>query len=1440
MFSKIIDLSVGNKLIVALLTTAMALGGVFSFFQLPIDAVPDITNNQVQVITRASDLAAQEMELFVTFPIEQALATIPGKVELRSFSRMGLSLVTIVFNDQTDIYWARQQVAERLQEAATQIPAGMGKPELTPVTTGLGEIYQYLLKPQPGYEQLYSLADLRSIQDWIVRRQLLGIEGLADVSSFGGHVKQYEIAIRPEALNSLNISVSQVVEAVNANNRNAGGSYLTRQGQNLYLRAEGILQRPEELLQINIAQRADGLPVRLQEVAEVKEGKAIRFGAMTSDTLGEAVGGVVLMLKGANASRVIEGVKARIALIQRSLPPGLRLVPYLDRTRLVNNALNTVSNNLMEGALIVIAVLVLLLGNLRAGLVVASVIPLSMLFALICMNLFGVSGNLMSLGAIDFGLIVDAAVIIVEAVVHALLINGANRAATLDGIVKTQAGKMMRFAAFGQLIILIVYLPILSLSGIEGKMFRPMAETVAFAIVGALILSLTWVPVATAWFLGNKPAKESRVDRWMHALSQRYRNSLGLVLKKRALVISLALLCFAASLALFTQLGGEFIPTLSEGDFAVETRVPLGSSLETTVEASLKAARILQQRFPEVNAVTGKIGTSEIPTDPMPVEACDLIISLKDKREWTSAPTPEALAQKMQTALSEIPGVSFGFQQPIQMRFNELMTGARQDVVVKVFGENLDSIGAIASRIGKLASGIEGAEDVYVEQVIGLPQLVIRPNREAIARAGLQVEQVLQVVQTAYAGSSCGWIFEGERRIEMVVRLEEAQRNDFTVFERLSVQAPGGTLIPLHVLAKATIEEGPAQIQRENTMRRAIAGFNVRTRDVATVVDELQASIHQSLSLPPGYTLDFGGQFRNLQEAVDRLSVAVPVALLLILVLLYFTFGSFKLSLLIFSAVPLSAIGGIVALWIRDMPFSISAGVGFIALFGVAVLNGIVLIGAFEEQKKKGIAPQAAVLNGASSRLRPVLMTALVASLGFLPMALAGSAGAEVQRPLATVVIGGLVSATLLTLFILPLLYTLKIRTKPVVSLLFLLGIGYGQGLDGQSTEFLPYDTIWSRVKQYHPELMKLRALRREALAQQKSVIDPGLFNLSMMNGQYNSVYTDLQINVAQNIPNPLALKHEYRYAHQRLNTAELSEQLAERELEVQVFGLWNHLLFRRSQLSLLEQQLQALDTLQQISLTEVNLGDQAPLSALLVKSEKSALEAELRAVRNQISAAEAQLGVLSGSRGSVAPAEGLNLSLIEGAINLSPSLQTPTLLIAQSRVSEARFQHLLTRSRFLPEFELGYFNQSLTGIQNINGVDQFFDRSKRFSGIQLSARFPLFAHAQAARSKAAVWRTEAAKQEYESIQLQQRLVWSQLATTCAQQLEGIQWMKSEQLPLFAEAARVARVAFGQGELSLVDLLRVQSQYRTTQLDYVARIEQYNLSLFRLNQLQKP
>ena len=1024
MLNRIIGFSIRNKLIIGIAVLGMAAWGINSLYHLPIDAVPDITNNQVQLITRAPSQAAQDIERLVTFPVEQGMATIPGLVELRSFSRFGLSVVTLVFTEETDVYWARQQVEERLN--GIQLPQGVNPPEMAPVSTGLGEIYQYILKVDPEYRDRYDIMELRSIQDWIVRRNLLGTPGVADVSSFGGYVKQYEIAVDPSRLLSYGLSLPDVMLALEKNNANTGSGYIEKNAQAWYIRSEGLITNLEDIRNIPLKTLNTSGILRIRDVAEVGFGHAVRYGALTNDSIGETVGGIVMMLKGENSYQVVENVRSRMSGIQQSLPPGVRIESYLDRSELIDRAINTVKTNLLEGALIVIFVLVLFLGNLRAGLIVATVIPLSLLFAVSMMNLFGVSGNLMSLGAIDFGLVVDGSVIIVEATLHHLALRrGAGRLsqAEMDEEVYLSSSRIRTAAAFGEIIILIVYLPILTLTGVEGKMFTPMAQTVSFAIIGAFLLSLTYVPMMSALLLSKKKGGKDFTEKWLDKLKSLFLPALKWVLRRGIMIPALAFVALGGIILLFNQMGSEFLPTLDEGDFAVEMRAMPGTGLEENVNYTLRASEIALREFPdEVVKVVGKLGTSEIPTDPMPLEATDLMIILKPRDQWTQARDREELADKMQQALSVIPGVSFGFQQPIQMRFNELMTGVKQDVAVKLFGEDLDELDRLAGKIHTLVNKVDGATDIYREEVTGMQQLIIRPDREALARFGVNLSELNAGIQASVAGSSAGFVYEGEKRFDLVVRLDSQHRMNPTDLRNLRIPSQNGELIPLAQLASVKMEANPLQIQREGTQRRILVAFNVRGRDVGSVVEELQSEINTNLNLPSGYFVQYGGQFENLREANDRLIVAVPIALAFILLLLYFTFHSVGQALLIFSAIPLAAIGGVLALWIRDMPFSISAGVGFIALFGVAVLNGIVLIAAYNRYRKSYTLVRS-VLFGTLERIRPVLMTATVASLGFLPMALSDSAGAEVQKPLATVVIGGLISSTFLTLFVLPVLY---------------------------------------------------------------------------------------------------------------------------------------------------------------------------------------------------------------------------------------------------------------------------------------------------------------------------------------------------------------------------------------------------------------------------------
>jgi cobalt-zinc-cadmium resistance protein CzcA len=1128
MLSKIIQFSIKNKLVILLGVFALILGGVYSISKLPIDAVPDITNNQVLIITSVPSAGAPDVERLITVPIEQATRNIPGMIEQRSFSRFGLSLVTLVFKDDIDIYWARQQVSERLITVKSQMPEGMGIPELGPLTTGLGEIYQYVVRPKKGYEGKYSLTELRTMQDWIVRKQLLGTPGVADVSSFGGAVKQFEVSVNSELLKQYDLSVNDIYTALNDNNQNAGGAYIEHGPGVLFIRTEGMVDSMDQISSIPVKTLSNGMPLLVRDIAQVKLGEATKFGATAYNADGEVAGAVVMMLKGENSKQVIANIKTKIATIQETMPEGVVIEPFLDRTKMVDNAIGTVSKNLLEGALIVIFILILFLGNLRAGLVVASVIPLAMLFAFILMHLFGVSGNLMSLGALDFGLLVDGAVIIVEAVLHQLYHStkkeGRNQLDKLEmnTIVGQVSNKMMGAAAFGQIIILIVYLPILSLTGIEGKMFKPMAQTVSFALIGAFILSITYVPMMSAWVLNrNRVQKETITDKFMQKLEALYEPLLKKALLIPKQIIGLTIAVFIGALILLTTLGGEFIPKLEEGDFAVDTRVLSGSSLNTTLDATQKASKLLIDRFPEIEKIVTKIGAGEIPTDPMSMDASDLMIILKDKKDWVSAETFDELADTMGKVMSQVPGITSGFQYPVQMRFNELMTGSRQDVSCKIFGENLDSLAKYAALMGNIIHDVEGAKDLYTETVTGISQVVIHFNRTAIARYGANIKEVNQVIQSAYAGGIAGKVFEGDRRFDLVVKLNTAQKQDWQQIKNLMVTVGNGKQVPLYELADVKIEEGPYQIQREDAGRRIVVGFNVRGKDVKTVVTEVQEKVKKSIQFPPGYYVVYGGQFENLEHAVSRLQIAVPVALLLILVMLFFAFNNLKHCLLIFSAIPFSAIGGVLALWLRGMPFSISAGVGFIALFGVAVLNGIVLL---TEMNKLAMEPNRTIVDiivtATKTRLRPILITASVASLGFIPMALSSGAGAEVQKPLATVVIGGLLSATLLTLFVLPIFYQLfekkRLGQSTIAIILCIIGLNATALQAQQLTVKKPLAKVIEQAKSVSPTLKTTEAQRNYYQALSKSSLDPAKLAIRGELGNVNSSLNDSKYAVEQ------------------------------------------------------------------------------------------------------------------------------------------------------------------------------------------------------------------------------------------------------------------------------------------------------------------------------------
>jgi len=1446
MLNKIIAFSVRNKLLVGLMVIALIGYGVYQTTKLPIDAVPDITNNQVQVITIAPSFGATDIERLVTFPIEQANSNISGMKEIRSFSRFGLSLVTIVFDDDTDIYWARQQVAERLQKVQTEIPQGIGSPELGPVSTGLGEIYQYVVRPKKGYEKKYNETELRTIQDWIVRRQLLGVKGVAEVSSFGGKLKQYEIAIHPNKLQSYGLTISDVFAAVENNNQNTGGSYIEKGATSLFIRSEGLIGNVSDIENIAVKTTAGGTPLFIRDVAEVKIGYATRYGAMCYNDEGEVSGAVVMMLKGANSSDVIKNVKERVAQIQKTLPEGVVIEPFLDRTKMVNNAIGTVEKNLLEGALIVIFVLVLFLGNFRAGLIVASVIPLAMLFAIILMNTFGVSGNLMSLGALDFGLIVDGAVIIVEAVMHQLTHSKKfTSVATLsqkkmDVEVQSSASKMMNSAVFGQIIILIVYLPIFTLEGIEGKMFKPMAQTVAFALLGAFLLSLTYIPMMSALFLSKKIKHQANFsDKLMIRVEMKYQHALQRILNYPKTVIASVISLFVLAVITLSFLGGEFIPALEEGDFAVDTRVLTGSNLTTTIASTQKAAHILKTQFPEVEKVVTKIGSGEVPTDPMPMEASDMMVILKDKHEWTSATTFNELAAKMGKALQDVPGITAGFQYPVQMRFNELMTGARQDVVCKIFGENLDTLALYAQKLGKVASTVEGTQDLFIEPVTGMPQVVIEYNRPLIAQYHLTISDINKVINTAFAGQSTGLIFEGEKRFDLVVRLDDTQRKDIEDVQNLLIPTPMGTQIPLSQLANVAIKNGPNQIQREDAKRRIVVGFNVRGRDVQSIVTELQQKVDKQIKFPTGYFAKYGGAFENLNKAKDRLLIAVPVSLLLIFILLFFAFNSVKQGLLIYSAIPLSAIGGIFFLALRGLPFSISAGVGFIALFGVAVLNGIVLISEFNQLKSEGMTDlHRIVLMGTKVRLRPVLMTAFVASLGFLPMALSNGAGAEVQRPLATVVIGGLLIATFLTLFVLPILYVTVEKGfslnpfKKGTALLLLVGLFSFQNASAQTEVTLPIALTTALKNNQTMKSERLKADYQQKLI--KTAANLPATSIAVDYGQINSFYTDNRIGISQAFNFPTVYSRQRKLNTEEWKTASLNVVLKEAELKKEVTQTFYTLLYLNEKEKLLLKSDTIFSEFQKKSELRFQKGESNILEKTTAETQRGTIKMQLLQLQQEKEVVKSQFQLLLNSETEVQPkATALQLKLDQN-IDSTLVAQHPNLKLLEQQKKATIASTKLEKSKVLPSVLLGYNNTSITGT----GADNvLYNRSSRFQSVQLGLGIPLLGGAQRAKINATKLVETIAENDYQKERMLLKQKFQNQFSHYRSNQEKLQYFEKTGLPNAAIITATANKQFFNGDINYLDWVMLINQSIAIKSNYIDAVWNQNETIIQLNYL---
>lgn len=1450
MLDNIIKFSIKNKFIIGLMTLLLIIWGVWSATKIPIDAQPDITNNQVQIITLSPTLAGQEVEQLVTFPIEQSVVNLPKVEEIRSVSRFGLSVVTVVFKDDVDIYFARQLVSEKLKEAEEQIPEGIGTPEMSPVSTGLGEVYQYILHPKEGSEDKYSAMDLRTMQDWIVARQLYGTPGIAEVNSFGGLLKQYEVSIDPDRLKAMDVSIPDIFTALETNNQNTGGAYIDKKPNAYFIRGIGLVTSLEDVENI-VVKQTGSVPVFIKDVAEVRFGHATRYGAMTYNGEVDAVGGIVMMLKGENTAAVVKSIKEKIPVIQQSLPDDVVIEPYLDRTDLIGRAISTVEKNLIEGALIVIFVLILFLGNMRAGLIVASAIPLSMLFALAMMRLFGVSANLMSLGAIDFGLIIDGSLIVVEATMHHLGLRKTTHKLTqneMDEEVYESARKIRTSAAFGEIIILIVYIPILTLVGIEGKMFTPMAQTVGFAILGALILSFTYIPMMSALCLSKKPiTKKNFSDKMMDYLQGIYKPLLKKAIKIKYVVIAIAVGLFTISIFLFSRMGGEFLPTLGEGDFAFHCILPQGTSLSQSLETSMQASRIIKE-FDEVKMVVGKTGAAEVPTDPMPPEATDLMIILKPQDEWKTEKSYEELSNEMMEKLEVIPGVFFEANQPIQMRFNELMTGIRQDVAVKIFGEDLDSLLVYANKANSVIQSVEGVTAPQVERIAGLPQINIEYDRVRIANYGLNVQQINDIVSTAFAGRAAGVVYENERRFDLVVRLDEAHRSSIEDVSNLFIPLPNGDQIPLSQIAEVDYKLGPAQISREDGKRRIYVGFNVQDRDVASVVNEIQDKLAEQVTLPTGYYFTYGGQFENLQKATDRLLIAVPIALLLIFVLLYFTFHSFKEAVLVYTAIPMSAIGGVFALLLRDMPFSISAGVGFIALFGVAVLNGIVLISTFNRLEKEGwndIIPR--IIEGAKTRLRPVLMTASVASLGFLPMALSTSAGAEVQKPLATVVIGGLISATALTLFVLPLLYLVfmrknkssknnKMKTITPILLLFAF-LGYSQNTNAQS--IIDVNTAIEIALQNNPEIRSKNLDIQSIQSLSKTAFELPKTDASFQYGNTEGFEYNDGIQISQNIPFPTLFGARKNLVKEQVKGREWAKILTENELKQQVRRYYYQLEYLEHNTTVLKYLDSIYTDFIRVAELRYKTGDIGKLDVNTAVTKKG--EINLLFQQNEVFRQNAYQSLKTlmqmpedffiKSNTDYKPLF-LSSFIDTTAIENHPSIQ---LLYQEAKVAEQNKK--VEQAKGLPDFTVGYNNVSSVGIHSRNGIDRFYDRGQRFSFFEVGIAIPLTFGA----TKAKVRSLDYQKQ---SLELNAQWKEQQLKTELANSLEQYEqsvaqftYFKEQALPNADEIITAAKLGYSTGEISYVEYLFALQTTADIQLNYLKSIQQINESVTLIHSL---
>lgn len=1430
MFDAILRFSVKKKLFVGLTTLFLLIGGIYSMLTLPIDAVPDITNNQVQIVTVSPTLAPQEVEQLITMPVEIAMSNIMNVTEIRSVSRFGLSVVTVVFKESVPTLDARQLVNEQIQSVAGEIPSELGMPEMMPITTGLGEIYQYVLKVEPGYEDKYDAMELRTIQDWIVKRQLSGIPGIVEINSFGGYLKQYEVAVDPDVLFSLNITIGEVFEALNKNNQNTGGSYIEKVNRAYYIRSEGMISRIKDVEQIVVANR-NGIPIRISDIGTVRFGAPKRFGAMTMDGKGECVGGIAMMLKGANANVVTGELEKRVEKIQKILPEGVTIEPYLNRSELVNRNISTVIYNLIEGAIIVFLVLIVFLGNVRAGLIVASVIPLAMLFAFILMRIFNVSANLMSLGAIDFGIVVDGSIVILEGIlahIYSKKFKGRTLSAEeMDAEVEKGASSVVRSATFAVFIILIVFFPILTLTGIEGKYFTPMAKTLVFCIIGALFLSLTYVPMMASLFLKHHiVTKPTFADNFFEALNKLYARALSFCLRFKWQTVATAFVALVISLFLFTRLGAEFIPTLDEGDFAMQMTLPAGSSLSESIEVSNEAEKLLMDKLPEIKHVVAKIGTAEVPTDPMAVEDADVMIVMKPFKEWTSAASRAEMVEKMKEALEPLSDrAEFNFSQPIQLRFNELMTGAKADIAVKLYGEDTHELYQKAKEAAAFVEKVPGASDVIVEQTMGLPQLVVKYNRGKIARYGINIEELNTIIRTAYAGEASGVVFENERRFDLVVRLDQDKVADLNL-DKLFVRSNEGIQIPVSEVATIDLVNGPLQINRDATKRRIVIGVNVRGADIQQVVQDIQKTLDKNIQLKPGYYFEYGGQFENLQNAINTLLVVVPVALMLILLLLFFAFKNVTYTLVVFSTVPLSLIGGILALWLRGLPFSISAGVGFIALFGVAVLNGILMINHFNDIRKEtmyALSTRRVIARGTAHLLRPVFLTGLVASLGFVPMAIATSAGAEVQRPLATVVIGGLIVSTVLTLLIIPVFYQIvsytvvwKRRFSAKKFLFFFLLLAVVLPFTAKAQEKVTMDQAIELAKQNHPRLKIASAAIRQVKAGRGEVLELSSTEMNYSWGQLNGeLRKDKQWEVTQGLGSLLTPFYKNALVNRQVETGTFYRQIVEKEVVAEVKRAWAYYLYACNLRALYNDQNKLAEQLQRMGELRYHQGEITLLEKNMTTSMAADMKNRLFQAQEEEKLALSRLNWVCYADRPLVP---VDTALVQFPVDYqAPSFSEVHLNYFQSQANEAKAQLNVERSRFFPELSFGYVRQDILPLKGLNSW---------MVGVSFPVYFlPRHSKVKQAKVAAVIARTEA---ETNTQNLYNKV--SEAVASLRRQSESLRYYTTSALKEADELLKVANLQLQHSETNITEFIQAVNVARDIRRGYLETVYQYNIA----------